>query len=135
MTNFTKNFQADGTFRWFEHEHQRYVDPEYYLLLEWLAAGGVPDEVAYVAPVEVDPQTTKPEDLKAAENRYIDYCRSLGLPDVASSADFETLTTEMQNQNMLLEALAVGVRALAMINDVTQNGGRWDDIAWHADIA
>jgi hypothetical protein len=137
MTAFQKHFQADNSFRWYEQQHDRYVSAEYYLLQEWMAdPANTPDSVPYVEPPPpVDPQTLKSPDLKSAENRYIEYCRSLDLPDVASSADFETLTTEMQNNDMMVEALAVGVRALALINDVTQNGGRWDDIVWHSEIA
>lgn len=50
MTPFAKHYQADGSYLWWQGDPGRYVDPRQYQLLDWLAAGGVPDEVAYVAP-------------------------------------------------------------------------------------
>jgi hypothetical protein len=52
MSNpFAKHLQADGSTRWWQADPGRFVDPRQYQLVDWLAAGGVPDEVAYVAPV------------------------------------------------------------------------------------
>ncbi len=129
---FQAHTQADGTTRYWEVKHQRYVDPGYYLLIEAQAAGEDIPTVPYVAPPPPpDPQASKPADLKAAENRFVSFCRSLGLPDVASTAQLEQVATSLPE----LQGLQVAVRALALINDVTQNGGTWDGIAWHEDVA
>jgi hypothetical protein len=50
MTPFSKHIQADGSVRWWQADPGRYVDAQQYQLVEWLAAGGVPDATPYVPP-------------------------------------------------------------------------------------
>lgn len=105
-------------------------------VLQWgdIGLSSVPDPEPEPEPEPVDPQTLKSLKLKQAENRYILFCRSVGLPDLASSTDFEELTADMQEQGLIVEAITLAVQALALINDVTQNEGKWADIAWHPEI-
>lgn len=64
MTQFQRHFAADGTHRWYETQHSRYVDPGYYLLVDWLAAGNTPDDVPYVAPPAVPASPIRVSKLK-----------------------------------------------------------------------
>lgn len=50
MTQFSRHIQSDGSTLWWQADPGRYVSPEQYQLVEWLASGGVPDTVPYVAP-------------------------------------------------------------------------------------
>lgn len=63
MTSFEKHYQADGSCRWWQEAHQRYVDAGQYQLLEWLAGGGIPDEVAYVPPAKPAMEISAPMEL------------------------------------------------------------------------
>ena len=89
----------------------------------------------YIISVEAqNPIQTIPEQemkLWVAENRFIEFCRSLGLPDKASSDDFETLASVLKSNGKTVEAIEMSIKALALINDVTQNGGKWCDISYH----
>jgi hypothetical protein len=72
-----------------------------------------------------------------AENAYISFMRSLGLPDKATTEEIEglcmTLFTSGVQEN-INQALMISAKSLALINNVTQNGGKWADICWHEDI-
>lgn len=61
---FAKHFQADGSFRVWQTRHSRYVGADYAEYLAFLAAGGTPDEVAYVAPPPVIPAPKRYDKLK-----------------------------------------------------------------------
>lgn len=50
MTSFQKHFQADGSFKYYEIEHSRFVDEGYYILVDWLQEGNIPEEIPYVEP-------------------------------------------------------------------------------------
>lgn len=65
-----------------------------------------------------------------AENDYILFCRSLGLPDVASTEDFDVLVNSLMPTDPI-KAMGIGLKALALINRINQNGGKWDSIKWH----
>lgn len=73
----------------------------------------------------------KSESLKNAENAYVLFCRSLNLPDRASSEDINLLCQSLKESDRILEAIEISIRALALINDITQNGGVWKDIEYH----
>ena len=79
----------------------------------------------------VVPTIDKSDSLRRAEDNFVLFCRSLGLPDKASSGDFEMLCQEMKSNGQTLEAFEVGLKALSLINDVTQNGGTWSNIEYH----
>lgn len=138
-TEFQKVYQEDGSFKWWETANGRFVDPEYMYLVEWLALNITPDEIVYVTPptpeeVEEQRQLSKTTKLKQAENAFISFCRSLGLVDQASSSDIEALVMQLKAAGRPLDAIEIAVKSLALINDVTQNDGKWYDIAWHSDI-
>jgi len=99
-----------------------------------LAALGLTPHVEPPAQPPADPQTLKSLGLKQSENRFILFCRSLNLPDVAGSADFEGLAQDMEVAGLQAEAMVISIKALALINDVTQNNGKWSDIAFHPEI-
>ena len=73
----------------------------------------------------------KTQSLKDAENNFILFMRELGLPDKASSEDLQYLCSQLESYGMELEAIKIAVKSLALINDVTQNGGKWADIIWN----
>lgn len=73
----------------------------------------------------------KSESLKKAEDNYILFCRSINLPDKASSDDINTLCQSLKESGKTLEAIEIAIKALALINDITQNGGIWKDIEYH----
>ena len=79
----------------------------------------------------------KPLGLKQAENMYVLFMRSLGLPDKAGTQEIEGLCMALYgsgDQAKVNQALMISAKALALINNVTQNGGRWADIEWHEEI-
>lgn len=54
-TEFTKIYQdANGGYRYWQIKENRYVSNDQYQLVEWLAAGNIPVEVAYVAPAVIE---------------------------------------------------------------------------------
>lgn len=79
-------------------------------------------------------ESTKSKKLKQAENNFILFCRSLGLPDVASSEDIDIFCTSLKEQNNSLLAMEIAIRSLSLINDVVQNDGKWSEIEFHEDI-
>ena len=75
----------------------------------------------------------KPVELMRAENNYILYMRSLGLSDKAGTTEVAAYVEQL----MLSDPMAgtqVALKSLALINNVTQNGGRWATIEWHPEI-
>lgn len=79
----------------------------------------------------VEAVTEKQLKLWAAENRFIDFCRSLGLPDKADSSQIEQFAMQLKANGRFMEAIEMSIKALALINDVTQNGGKWETISYH----
>lgn len=73
----------------------------------------------------------KSQGLKDAENAYIAFCRSLNLPDVASTDDFNNLYQQMKSNGKTQEAMEIAIQALSLINNVSQNGGKWAEITWN----
>ena len=87
-----------------------------------------------IAQQAVQTAVIKSSFLMKAENDYVLFCRSLGLVDKASTSDLETLAVQMQSNGQVLEAIMLSIKALALINNITQNGGNWDGIEWHDGI-
>ena len=69
--------------------------------------------------------------LWQAENNFITFMRSLGLSDNASREDIQILCTQLENDGKQFEAIKISINSLALINDITQNGGKWSEITWH----
>lgn len=88
----------------------------------------------YISQITAPGLSTKSQKLKEAENRYILFCRSLGLPDKASSTDIDLFCSSMKEQGNPLLAMEIAIRSLALINDVVQNDGKWSEIEFHDDI-
>lgn len=68
--------------------------------------------------------------LKSAENSYITFCKSLGFAGKASTEELEAFYYQMKAVNQV-QATEIAMKALALINNVTQNGGTWFGIEWH----
>lgn len=101
--------------------------------IDELLKGGIYIQIYLEAAVKAQ-APEKPLGLKQAENLYIEFMRSLGLPDKASTAEIEALCMQMYSsgvQENINQALMISAKALALINNVTQNGGKWADIEWH----
>lgn len=79
-------------------------------------------------------EETKSDKLKQAENNFILFCRSLGLPDKASSEEIDVFCTSLKEQGNTLLAMEIAIRSLGLINDVVQNDGKWSEIEFHEDI-
>jgi hypothetical protein len=76
------------------------------------------------------------------ENYYVEQCRAMGLPDVATTEQIQAKLEQMEAEAMAtgnivgaMQALKKGVELLAVINAITQNGGRWEEIAYHPELA
>lgn len=85
----------------------------------------------FLTPSQVPSQ--KSIDLQKAENAYILFMRSIGLPDKAGTEEIEAFVMTMMQSNPI-QALTIAVKSLALINNVTQNGGKWADIGWHEGV-
>lgn len=108
------------TFFWYDH------DPS--------EAEVIASTEAYIIQANTPAPSSKTQKLMEAEDRYVLFCRSIGLPDKASSDDIQVLYLSIKESGQPMQALEMAVQALAMINDVTQNGGKWADIEYHGII-
>lgn len=134
---FEKHIYPNSEIKYWQTIPGRYIDSNQYQLEEWIAAGNIPHEVIIPVlsePISVDPQTLKSDKLKRAENNFILLMRSVGLSDKADSTEIESYTTSLETAGNPLGAIKFAIKSLAVVNDITQNGGKWTDIAWHADI-
>jgi hypothetical protein len=75
------------------------------------------------------------------ENYYIEQCRLLGLPDVATTEQIQAAleaqsATALANSDVVgaMNALKKGVEMLGIINAITQNGGNWESISYHPEV-
>lgn len=76
----------------------------------------------------------KSADLKQAENNFISFCQLLGFSGKATTAEVEAVCTTMKANGQVMEAIEAAIKGLALINNVTQNGGNWVGIEWHDDV-
>jgi len=67
-------------------------------------------------------------------NNYILFCRSLGLPDKATSNDFRNLANTMKTNSQFEQAYEILFQAQFLIIDIIQNGGTWDTTIYHPEI-
>jgi hypothetical protein len=75
----------------------------------------------------------KSQGLIEAEQMYVTFVRSLGLTGVVGTSELEALCMQMYNsgdQNLINQSLMISAKALALINNITQNGGTWFGITW-----
>jgi hypothetical protein len=85
----------------------------------------------YILNFNRPPPSSKSIELKMAEDKFVLFCRSLGLADKADSEAIETLVMSLKQSGQEMLAIEVSLRSLALINNVTQNGGLWKDIEYH----
>ena len=52
MTEFQKHYQADNSYLWWQSNPGRYISSNQYQLVEWLSFNNIPDEIAYIPPIE-----------------------------------------------------------------------------------
>ena len=119
-----------------------------YSEIEVSAPQDVLDErAAQAAAVEAEEQAAAQKEaervasLKAWDNQYITLARALGLPDKATTQEVEAKLTEMKQVALgdedlqgYVEAVELGVKFLAIMNAITQSGGKHEGIKWHDDI-
>lgn len=86
---------------------------------------------AYIARVSAPKPLTKSIELRRAENDYIDFCRSLGLPDVASITNFMSLIDAASTTTNKITAIKYAFRVLFLLNQVIQYGGQLSKIEYH----
>lgn len=127
---FEKHLQHDGSARWWDTKTNRYYDPGQYELVGWLAEGGTPTEVTYVAPptaeeLAVAHQAAKSADLKKWENAFLDLCAALGFQGKAGTTELSAVIEAMPDN---IKTLKIAVRLLAIKDAIREYGGRFDDI-------
>lgn len=96
---------------------ERYVDQDHAGYLRWLAAGNVPEEVAYVPPVV--PADDDPELLRQAKRQKIALIRSKFLELV--EADYDPVEIAIRNMKAidnLSQSKAVGAKFTNMVADL-----------------
>ena len=104
-----KQYRDDGTKRWVDEDHAGY--------LRWLAAGNVPEEVAYVPPVA--PADDDPVLLRQAKRQKIALIRSKFLELVEADYDpVEIAIRDMRAIDNLSQAKPVGAKFTAMVADL-----------------
>ena len=104
-----KQYRDDGTERWVDEDHAGY--------LRWLAAGNVPEEVAYVPPVA--PADDDPGLLRQAKRQKIALIRSKFLELVEADYDpVEIAIRDMRAIDNLSQAKPVGAKFTAMVADL-----------------
>ena len=96
---------------------ERYVDQDHAGYLRWLAAGNVPEEVAYVPPVA--PADDDPGLLRQAKRQKIALIRSKFLELVEADYDpVEIAIRDMRAIDNLSQAKPVGAKFTAMVADL-----------------
>jgi hypothetical protein len=87
---------------------------------------------------EIDVENARVASLCGWDNKYILLCRSLGLSDVATTEEIQVKLTSMKNEALAtnnlvgaLQAIELGLNFLAIINAITQMGGKYIGIKWH----
>lgn len=116
-TSIFLDFDHDPTYEEILDERQKYID------------------------VQLQPTITMPsinnksEALIQAEKEYVAFCRYLKLPEPTGTPHFDALCNTMKANGQVLEAMEVAIRALALINNITQNGGSWGKIDWTVDTS
>ena len=104
-----KQYRDDGTERWVDEDHAGY--------LRWLAAGNVPEEVAYVPPVA--PADDDPVLLRQAKRQKIALIRSKFLELVKADYDpVEIAIRDMRAIDNLSQAKPVGAKFANMVTDL-----------------
>ena len=104
-----KQYRDDGTERWVDEDHAGY--------LRWLAAGNVPEEVAYVPPVA--PADDDPVLLRQAKRQKIALIRSKFLELVEADYDpVEIAIRDMRAIDNLSQAKPVGAKFANMVTDL-----------------
>jgi len=129
---FEKHFQADASYKWWDTKTNRYYSPQQYELVAWLAAGGVADEVPYVAPPTAEElsaahQAGKPAALKAAENSLLASLADAKLALPITAAEVAAKVAELAGQNGFPSA-SLALRLLAAQQWVAAEGGRLNDL-------
>ena len=90
-------------------------------------------------------QPTKNPALAEAENAFISFCESIGFEGKASSTEIQALCeaikdealAAMQNNDMetclskTMQVTEIGLKALALMNNVRELGGTWESIEWN----
>ena len=96
---------------------ERYVDQDHAGYLRWLAAGNVPEEVAYVPPVA--PADDDPVLLRQAKRQKIALIRSKFLELVEADYDpVEIAIRDMRAIDNLSQSKAVGAKFTNMVADL-----------------
>lgn len=96
---------------------ERYVDQDHAGYLRWLAAGNVPEEVAYVPPVA--PADDDPVLLRQAKRQKIALIRSKFLELVEADYDpVEIAIRDMRAIDNLSQAKPVGAKFANMVTDL-----------------
>jgi len=117
---YRKIFISESVYRirqYRDDNSNRFVDEDHAGYLRWLAAGNVPEEVAYVPPVV--PADDDPALLKQAKRQKIRDIRAMFLSLVAEDYD----PTEIAIRNMkaidnLSQSKAVGAKFTNMVADL-----------------
>jgi hypothetical protein len=72
------------------------------------------------------------------DNKYILLGKSLGLQDIATTEEIQIKLTAMKNEALAtnnlagaLQSIELGLNFLAIINAITQMGGKFIGIKWH----
>jgi hypothetical protein len=83
-------------------------------------------------------ETARITSLYGWDNKYILLCRSLGLPDISTTEEIQVKLTSMKNEALAtnnlagaLQSIELGLNFLAIINAITQMGGKFIGIKWH----
>lgn len=109
MTPFELHEQADGSQLVWQADPGRYISPQQYQYLDFLAAGGVPEAVPYVAPAPVVPPPLRISKLKLRRN-----LRAVGLEDALNAylaahptakADWDDATELHEDDPLLASAI------------------------------
>lgn len=131
---FQLHAQSDGTFRVWQVKHDRYISELQYQYLEFIAAGGVPDTVPYVAPVEPVPYVASAEvlALRAAYREATRaFCRLAGVDecDKLDTAQYQQAAATAYANNSALAGMLADTLIYAL-GTLRLDDGRdaWDKI-------
>jgi hypothetical protein len=119
-TPFAQHIQADGSSRWWQAVPGRYVDPGQYQLVEWLAAGGVPEVVPYTAPPEPEPELPVISKLslrRALRSRGLEPALDAMLAADAAAAKDWADARELRLDDPLVATMLPAFRAAAGLTD------------------
>ena len=98
--------------------------------------------------IPILPPSSQQVALYQAYNAFITYARSLNLQDKATMEDFQNAALSIEQQAMttmsggdmtngmaqFANAIKIPLMALGLINNITQAGGKWDNIVWTDNI-